>query len=285
MKKWKSNRIYQILIITGVMFFSMLPVSAYELDLSVDEEIQKKYNSSKLNYDVLPELPKIDSTSSKPTSTPSSVPKSQPTFSASVPTITPIDKSTAVKIPKWTKFSVKSNQTISDSMKPGTVLSFTTTAPVYKKSVTIPSGARIDGVITDSHRPQVTGNGGLVVIRLNSITYNGKTFAIDGKITKSNSKKVFLNNIKGKRQYWSGVAKQIDKGENFYNKSRTVSNKFSNNPILVILSPVPTVVGVAGYTVNTLISPLTALTTKGGALSVPYGSQFEIKLLNNAYVN
>ena len=94
-----------------------------------------------------------------------------------------------------------------------------------------------------------------------------------------------MNKIKGKRQYLSGVGKQIDKGENFYKKSRRLSNKMADNPILIILSPVPTVVGLAGYTGATLLSPLTALTVKGGNLSLPAGSTFEIKLIDEAYVN
>ena len=35
----------------------------YQLDMSVDEEIKKKYDSSKLNYEVLPSLPKVNSSS------------------------------------------------------------------------------------------------------------------------------------------------------------------------------------------------------------------------------
>ena len=49
-----------------IIFFSLMvtsmPVLALDLDLSVDEEIKKKYNTSKLQYDVLPALPKVDST-------------------------------------------------------------------------------------------------------------------------------------------------------------------------------------------------------------------------------
>lgn len=49
-----------------IIFFSLMvtsmPVLALDLDLSVDEEIKKKYDTSKLQYDVLPALPKVDST-------------------------------------------------------------------------------------------------------------------------------------------------------------------------------------------------------------------------------
>ncbi len=253
-----------------------LPVNALELDLSVDEEIKKKYNSSKLEYEVLPNLPK--------SATPSSPPKSTPTYTTTVPNITKIDKNTGVKIPSRTKFKARSNQTISDWSQEGANVSFTTTEAVFKKHITIPAGTKIYGVITDSHRPQITGNGGLVEVDITRITYNGKTYQIDGKITKANSKKIFFSNIKGKRQYWKNVAKHIDKGEDFYKKSRNISNKMSNNPILALLSPIPTTVGMAGYSVCTILSPITAIGAKGANISIPAGSNFEIKLQDPAYV-
>ena len=265
-----------IFIIFFALFCTATPALSLEFDTSVDEEIKKKYNSSKLEYDVLPNLPK--------TSTPSSVPKTNPTYTEVKPQITTVDKKDAKQIPSGTKFQAKSNQTISDWSKEGGTVSFTTTSPVYKNGVTIPTGTKIYGTITDSHRPQAGGNGGLVVLRLNSIAYNGQNFAINAKITKANSKKIFFNNIKGKHQYWKGVAKQIDKGEAFFSKSRRTANKMADNPILIILSPIPTVVGYVGYAGYTVLSPLTGLTNKGGNISIPAGSSFEIKLLDKAYV-
>ena len=274
-----SNKIWLILLC--LCFCNQICTFGYELDMSVDEEIKKKYNSSQLNYDVLPALPKA----STPTPTKTTPPKAQLNYSTTAPVITKIDKTNAIKLSRWTKFKTKSNQAISDYLREGSYISFTTTSPVYKKNITIPAGSKLTGLVVNSHRPQITGNGGLVVIRMTNLTFGGKTYEISGKITKANTKKVFLNNIKGKRQYWTGVDKQINKGENFYNKSRQLSNKFSNNPILVILSPIPTIVGVAGYAVNTVISPLTAIGTKGGSLSIPAGSQFEIKLTDDAYIS
>jgi len=265
-----------------------LPVSALEFDTSVDEEIKRKYNSKKLEYDVLPTLPKVNTTSTTPTKTPPSantgVPKSTPSYTDEKPVITKINPKDAIKISSGTKFQAKSNQLISDWSKEGSTVSFTTTAPVYKKQITIPAGTKFYGTITDVHRPQKTGNGGLVVIRLNNMTYNGKTYNVNAKITKANSKKIFFNNIKGKRQYLKGVANQVDKGENFYKKTRKISSKMADNPILVILSPIPSIAGFAGYSACTILSPLTGLTNKGGNLSIPQGSQFEIKLLDSAYI-
>lgn len=276
-----------ILIILAILTVN-LPAMALELDLSVDEEIKKKYNTSKLENDVLPALPKIETTTKKiqtNTSTQQTTqpPKTLPTITTTPPTITPVDKSNAIKISSWTKFQVKSNQLISDWSKEGSTISFTSTSPVYKK-VTIPTGTIFYGTVTDSHRPQITGNGGLIVLKITSMKYNGKTFPIEAKITKANSKKIFFNNIKGKRQYWKGVANQVDKGEAFYKKTRQASNKLADNPIGWIISPVPTIVGIAGYAVTTATSPVFAIFYKGGNISIPAGSPFEIKLLEPAYI-
>ena len=279
-----------ILILLAILTINM-PVIALELDLSVDEEIKKKYNTSKLENDVLPALPKIETTKNTASQkTPNSTttqqslpPKTLPTTTAQPPVITKIDKSNAIKIPSWTKFQVKSNQLISDWSKEGSTVSFTSTAPVYKK-VTIPAGTIFYGTVTDSHRPQITGNGGLIVLKVTSMKYNGKTIPIDAKITKANAKKIFFNNIKGKRQYWKGVANQVDKGEAFYKKTRQASNKLADNPIGWIISPLPTIVGIAGYAVTTATSPVFAIFYKGGNISIPAGSSFEIKLLEPAYI-
>ncbi len=264
--------------------FSLLSLGcfAYELDMSVDEEIQKKYNSSKLNYEVLPSLPKIDSSSQNNQNT---VPKSQPAYTTTAPNVTPVDKKSGIKIPSGKKFPAKSNQTIADTLRIGTNVSFTTTAPVYAKYITIPTGAKLNGVIVNSHRPQMSGNGGLVVIAINSLTFNGKTYAVSGKITKANYKKVFINNIKGKHQYCAGVKKQFKKGETFYGKTKNVAGKMSNIPIIEYLAPIPKLFGAIGYGVNAIISPVTGLVNRGGSLSIPSGSQFEIKLTEDAYVN
>lgn len=112
----------------------------------------------------------------------------------------------AIKIPAGTKFQVRSDQKISDWLRTGNTLSFTTYAPIYKSYISIPVGSKIYGRIEDVHRPQKTGNGGLVVIRITSIIYNGKNIPVNGKITKADSKHIYLNNIKGQHQYWKMLA-------------------------------------------------------------------------------
>ena len=131
----------------------------------------------------------------------------------------------------------------------------------------------------------MTGNGGLVVLRIESVKFNGRTYSAHGKVTKANHKKIFLNNIKGKREYWKGVLNQIDKGEAFYQKTRSTSKKLADNPIGVIISPIPTIVGAVTYVVNFAGSPIFSIGHKGGRVSIPAGSEFEIKLQEDVYLS
>jgi hypothetical protein len=150
--------------------------------------------------------------------------------------------------------------------------------------LTVPVGTTFGAVVINSHTPQISGNGGLLEIALESVKYNGQTYYASGKITKVNHKKVFLNNIKGKRKYWKGVANQIDKGERFYKKTRRASAKLSNNPIGMFISPAPVIVGTSVYAVNLVTSPITSIGTKGGKISIPAGTEFEIKLTEDVYL-
>lgn len=263
---------------------------AFELDESVDDEIRRNYNPSALENN-LPALPKT-AAPSKPVSTTPSAPKTLPVTQPAKPQIGvkklpneyKYDKSTAIRIPKGTKFKVKSSAYLSDSTRVGSRFTFTTLQPVTKRYVTIPAGTVFNAVVTNSHPPQATGNGGLLEITVDGMNYQGRTRYAQGKVTKANNKKVFVNNIKGKRQYWKGVANQIDKGDNFYKKTRRTSNKLANNPVGVILAPFPTIVGMGVYAVNFVGSPIFSIGSKGGRLSIPTGSEFEIKLQDDIYL-
>lgn len=275
-----------IFLITIMMFCRC---QAFELDTSVDDEIRRNYNPSALENN-LPALPKV--APSQIPQTTQAPPKTQPVLQPAKPQIgvkklptSQIDKSTAIRIPKGTKFKVRSSAYLSDSTRIGARLSFTTLQPVTKRYVTIPTGTVFNAVVINSHQPQITGNGGLLQISLESLNYNGRTYYAQGKVTKANHKKVFVNNIKGKRQYWKGVANQIDKGEKFYKKTRRTSAKLADNPVGIIISPVPTIVGMGVYAVNLVGSPIFSIGSKGGRLSIPEGSEFEIKLFDDIYLS
>ena len=283
-------------ISTIFIIFMLLatPVFALELDTSVDDEIRRTYDPSKLEQS-LPALPKTAPTQQNTVSkTPQTTqaPKSLPSTPVAKPQLGvkklpneyKFDKSTAIRIKKGTKFRVKSNSVISDYLKEGARVSFTTIKPVTQRYITVMEGTKFTAVVEDSHRPQMSGNGGLVVLMVDSITVNGQTRSVHGKITKANMKKIFFNNMKGKRTYWKGVANQVDKGENFYKKTRRTSSKLADNPVGILISPIPVLTGMVVYAVNFAGSPLLALFSKGGRISIPAGSEFEIKLLEDVYL-
>ena len=121
-------------------------------------------------------------------------------------------------------------------------------------------------------------------IEITGAYINNNSFGADGKITKANHKKIFFNNIKGKRQYWKGVVKQVNKGQNFYNKTRSAASKLSQNPITNIISSVPTIFGAGVYVVNLIGSPIFSIGSKGERLTIPAGAEFEIKLKEDLYL-
>ena len=297
MKSSYTKKIFSLFVATLLLSSHCF---AFELDTSVDEEIRKNYNPSALEQN-LPALPKTapsQSATTKTTVTTTNkttpvVPKTQPVSQPSKPQLVikkmdndyKFDKSTAIRIKKGTKFRVRSNCVISDYQREGTRVSFTSVKPVTQRYITINEGTRFNAVVEDSHLPQFTGNGGLIVLMVDGIVVNGSTKSVHAKITKANMKKVFLNNIKGKRGYIKGVSRQVDKGENFYKKTRRTSTKLADNPVGLIISPIPTVFGAVVYAVNLVGSPVFAIWAKGSRISIPAGSEFEIKLLEDVYLH
>lgn len=273
-------------IVFGILILNLLlaPAYGYDFDVSVDDHIKKKYDTSKLEQDVLNNKVHPVQNNSKSNNVTKSVPDANLDYAPAPLVITKADRTYSKKISGGTLFNVKSNKGLTGYTTKGSVVSFTSVDNVYKKNVTIPAGTKFTGVVTNSHPAQRTGNGALISIKLTSMTYNGENYKINGKITKVKPKKVFFNKIKGERKYLTGVENQIDKGKKFYNKTRNVSSKMADNPVLVILSPLPSVAGLAGYAGCTILSPVTALTTRGGNLSIPSGSTFEIKLTDKVYV-
>lgn len=261
-------------------------VYSYDLDLSINDEIEKKYNSEKLNKEMNQTNKNI------PTSQPKSVPKTLPSFDNQTVPIVKNNINTVknnnfsgIFIPKGTKFSVKSNSKISDWTNINSQVSFTTISPVTKNNITIPTGTTFKGQISSLHHPQISGNGALIEIKITSLVYNGKSYFTQGKITKVNSRNIFFNKIKGQRKYIAGVKNKINSANNFYKKSRNLSSKLSSNPVGTILSPIPTIIGALGATTATIISPISGIVQKGSSISIPQGTIFEIKLLEDSYLN
>jgi len=302
----------KFLITAFALLMSVLPVCALELDMSVDEEIRKKYNPSKLELEELPSIPETEHVQQttlpalpKTVAQPVTIPPAQTkTYPVQPPKTTPViqysqntgkvktglpntsgkNDLAAVKIKKRTKFKVQSRTKVSDWNSAGAGMTFVSTNLVTQRYVTLPAGTVFKGTIVESHQPQASGNGGLLVLKAVSVQYNGKTYPVDAKITKANSKKVFFNNIKGEHKYWKNVGAQIDKGEKIYQKTRKTSSKLANNPVGVLVSPFPTIGGIVVYAVNFIGSPLLAIGAKGGHITLPAGTMYEIKLLEDAYI-
>ena len=299
-------------ILSVMLALSMFSMSALalELDTSVDEEIRKHYNPSQIEKDLLPPLPKTAPSQNTPKTAPARnmktvetttpPPKNLPAIDTSKKTPRRIqslpgqtqaknkfarDGIAAIKIKKGTKFKVKSLTAISDYTPVSSNMSFKTTESVTQTYVTIPAGTIFKAVIEDSHPPQLSGNGGLIVININRLVFRGKTRSIQAKVTKANGKKIFVNNIKGKRQYWKGVANSTKPGAKFYKKAMRGTTKLAQNPWTLILTPFTAVAGVVVYGVNIIGSPVFAIFSKGGRISIPAGTEFEIKLLEDVYLD
>ena len=271
---------------TSIYFFIflllLLPTKsfAFELDTSVDEEIRKNYNPSALEQN-LPALPKTAPSQSTTTTTTNkttpAVPKTQPVSQPSKPQLVikkmdndyKFDKSTAIRIKKGTRFRVKSNCVISDYQKEGTRVSFTSIKPVTQRYITINEGTKFTAVVENSHLPQYTGNGGLIVLMVDGIVVNGSTKSVHAKITKANLKKVFLNNIKGDRTYLKTMWKKGNWGRTIFNKMMTLTVNLGGEGSTLILSPFPFAYGTICLGLNTLTSPICAFFQKGGHVSIP----------------
>ena len=266
-----------------------LPVKAYDLDTSVNSEIEQKYDSDKLNKDM-----GVGTSAAQKQKSSKKAPKTTPTFDNSAPNVSGTvqktnyqntNSKTGTKIPSGTQFSVKSSSALSGWSGAGASVTFTSTSAVYKNGLTIPVGTVFKGTVEDSHAGQMTGNGGLIEIKIVSMNYNGKTYNVEGKITKANSKNVLLNKIKGKRQYIAGVEKQVKRGVNIYNRAKNVSAALPNNPLGKVIKPIPVIGGATATAVYSVVSPLVAVFNKGQNIYLPAGTVYEIKLTKDVYVN
>lgn len=275
--KHLHNKIFQIFLYSTLgLFLIQSQGFCIELDTSIDAEINKTYNAGQLE-ETLPKLPQgLEPNTSATHSTPSTMAKPIPTQS--------LDRSTATKIGRGTKFRATSKNWASDSAKIGNRVSFTTTKPVTKRYITIPAGSTLRGRIVDAHLPQYTGNGGLVKIEIESITINGANRYADGKITKANGKKIFLNNIKGKRTYLANTGKNIKKSHQFFRKSMKKTAAFANDGATVILSPFTFLGGTVGWLGGVALSPVIAFKAKGNRIALPPNTLYEIKLTQDLYI-
>ena len=275
----KKILLLQILILLTSQF-----AWAFDLDMTVDDDIRKNYNSSKLvkdthtedNEEKLPALPEI----SKYKESEQAVIK-QETYTPP----TQIYNKGNKKIHAGTTFDVVNSAKISDWQTRGATVKFSVKTPIQRKKYTIPAGTVFTGEILDSHKPQITCNGGLVVIRVRSMLYKGQTIPVNAYVTKAGSKNIFLNNIKGDRTYLKTMWKKGNWGRTIFNKMMTLTVNLGGEGSTLILSPFPFAYGTICLGLNTLTSPICAFFQKGGHVSIPAGSKFTIRLLDDTYID
>ena len=287
-----------------ILILSMLMPNfghAIDLDETVDDEIRKNYNPTKLVDDTgmtetaldkslqadnikapdenLPSLPNItkygNSTKTSDVKNETIVPKTSyiPYTGGNV------------KIKKGKSFDVTSLSAVSDWQRKGTAVKFKTSAITSGKGYTIPTGTVFQGEIIESHSPQITCNGGLVVIRVHSMIYKGQTVPLKAYVTRAGDKKIFLNNIKGDRTYLKTMWKKGNWGRTLFNKMMTLTVNLGAEGSTFILSPFPIAYGTICLGANAITSPICAFFSKGGRVSIPAGSKFRIKLLEEIYID
>lgn len=273
-----------------------MSVFAVEADDSIDEIIKKQYNTSSSSLPALPKTsPKsVESktifnnsdTSSSNLSTPKIINSKEtntPTLTTDLPKVPQKINVRTSKIGWGKKINVKLNTNVSDRTPKGSKVSFVTQAPVFSKYVTLPTGTVIHGTVVNSHAPQMLGNGGLISIKADYISYNGRTSYCEGKLIKLNHKSVFFNNVKGGSGYYKGIQKVRQPAKTFYSKSMKVTKKLWNGPgaILTPVTYLPAAVFMVG---DTAVSPVIALFHKGDSVYINKGTTATIKLTSPAYI-
>lgn len=278
-----KNSLRIVTITLFVLILCTRHVYAFDLDMTVEDDIRKNYNSSQLlkdtnteDIDELPALPEKLKNSNRQTV--------KKTANVTVPK-TQISYNGNIKISKGTSFNVVNTGQISDWQTKGATVKFKTTTPIYKKKYSIPASTIFTGEVIESHQPQVSCNGGLVVIRIRSMQYKGNTIPLNAYITRADDKIIFLNNIKGERTYLKTMWKKGNWGRTLFNRMLTLTVNLGKDGSTFLLSPFPFLYGTLCFSANTLISPVTAFFQKGKHVSIKAGSHFRIKLLEDAYID
>ncbi len=260
-----------------IIFLLILALSshvyAFDLDETVDDEIRKNYGTHEENLPSLPAITKHLETTK------------EQDVKVQTPHVTyPVYKSSNIKIKKGTSINVASTTAISDWQHAGTSIKFKTKQTIYGKNYTIPASTIFNGEIIESHQPQITCNGGLVVIKVHSMIYKGQTLPVNAYITRANDKKIFLNNIKGERKYLKTMWQKGNWGRTLFNNMLALTINLGSEGSTFILSPFPLAYGTICLGANALTSPFCAFFSKGGHVSIPAGRTFKIKLLDDLII-
>lgn len=289
-------------IFTLLLILMLNPVWGFAEDMvddSIDSEIKTRYNTKKIEDDLLPDLPKdlpalddnVFSPSASPSpSLPSNIPKTT-TPSPSIPAKTTTNSyvknnlKTSTVLNSGKKFKVKLQNSISDKTLPGTRLTFVSQSPETFRYLTIPQGTIFKGRVKDSHPPYLSGNGGLIVIQVEEMIYQGVPYEIDAKISIADGKKIFFNNIKGKRKFMKNMWHSTAFGSKFLKKMwKTTCSSLNKGGLNILVAPFSLAAGTVVYAGNVAASPVLALFSKGGSVTIPANSRFVIQLRKDALI-
>lgn len=195
-------------------------------------------------------------------------------------------KNSTYVVPRGKKFKVRIQQTVSDKTIEGTRISFVSMYPETSTYVTIPAGTVFKGRVANTHEPYLSGNGGLIMINVDQMVYRGKIYDINAKVSVANGKRIFFNNIKGKRMYFQSFPKALKPGTSFFKKMWRVTCKLAQNDsgVEIILTPFSLLTGSVVYAVNFVASPVLALFYKGKSITIPADSPFIIQLREDVSV-
>jgi len=291
LKGWKAVLFKRFLSKILITNFLCTPVLALEFDTSIDDDIRRNYNPSKLEKDVsLPVLPKIlNEKATQPNAVYKAPSTSQqkPQQAKPLPykqTVSAVSGENYATLKQGTKIRVKLLKSISDRSQKGTPVVFVSEYPVSTTYFTIPMGTVFNGEIANSHKPQLSGNGGLIVVRINSVVLNGEIRPINGAVSEANFRKVFFNNIKGNRKYISSMFKSMKPGCRFFRKMLGVTGNLAHGGSEIILTPFSLGTGILVMAGNVFVSPMLAIFYKGDSIYFHEGSDFEIKLVQDVFI-
>lgn len=298
-----------LLLNMNILGGSVLAFTLDNVDDSIDSSIKAQYNTKKIEDDLLPDLPKslpvFEDDVFSPSSVPSQIAPNKPVVQTQKPVVqtqkpsvsAPANANTKTNsyvqnnikssfvLKSGKKFKVKLQGAVSDRTPEGSRITFVSLYPETSRYITIPAGTVFRGHVRDSHPPYITGNGGLIVIQADEMVYKGVSYEIDAKISIANDKRIFFNNIKGKRKYLKNTWNSTTFGSNFLKKMWKSSCKNVNKGgINILVAPFTLVGGVVVYGANVISSPVLALFSKGGSVSIPSGSKFVIQLREDAVI-
>jgi len=303
--KCQKLRVFLPFYLLLFTFYLSMPVYAFDFDTSVDDNIRKNYNPSKLEDDMaLPVLPKIidietvESTKSiQPVSKKQNINKDIHQNPKAISNVVPKNAQmiNPVSIPSWTernyavlkkgtKFRLRLVSAVSDRSIVGDPISLVSVYPTTTTYFTIPMGTTFKGKVVKSHGPQFTGNGGLIVLNIDSIILGNQLQPINANVSRANFKHIFFNSIKGKRRYVKSMFVSMRPGTDFFRKMLRVTVNLANDGSSIVLAPFSVAAGAVAVSGNVFISPVLALFHKGDPIALKPGCSVDAKLLQDVFV-